>query len=1461
VALEKTELGKLYGKFPVSVDATRNGEFQLFVDVGGTSFKAGRPFEKAKELDSVGIMRSLELAVSGITSSVQDNARQISEAEKQLAASKKKYGAPFAEEGQLNDAIAERNRLQGEMAAETAAKNTPAPAQPVQPDVQASALVGAEQDVPKLSDEQKQEFWNEAADIVRQIMPGHNPKLSVAATIKVNGKPVQGFYQASENLLGIAHNLTQSRQWVMAHETVHAMKALGLFTPGEWKLLVRDSWTHNPKMQEDVRQRWGNLSEESLQEEAVAENFGDWFDLHEMLPGWKGKLWRRVLNFIRLVARAFARITGNEKANERLDAAKILESMRVGKIGARPVGFGESPRVPLEKMSASRTLSHGELVDYLESTQREDADNGDLAEMLDEMVGDDATATLRTVPLNGLQLNGGAIDDGVVSDYAALDTQAPPIVVDGSRVIDGNHRVKAAIANGVTELPAYVIDRGSDIRASVIDTPIPSTPDPEYARRRAEAKKGIGDGPGVLENARAWWEDLTGGFTRHWRALPNVARFADVSQQFRKLEAAPHAAMTESVRYLKALVGDMNKAEYDLFGEKVLLDDLAWDAGEGRDLPFGLTPTKLAAERARVDAQFALSPKLVARLRMRKTHNAQVADAMVRAGVLTKEQIKNPAYFRHMVLDYARHEAALARTANSVKSPYWAKRMGTKLDINANLLEAELDWLQKALIDVQTAETIDHIKESGHNTRDALRDRAKADNKARLETILKNNPSARKEDGWFRSNIARGYQMVQEEIEAGHLDPIPAHLRGMADDIASGTRGESPFPLFAWMLDNDKPGAMGAGMVLKYSGLRKQWTRNLLGDAWVDADDIKGLVKHYKPEGAVAWQPKEGRHLFTAKTISESALDMFVGKLADTATPGIDREELSRALGTVRQQLVVGGDRYTMVLPEEIAATLDEFGDRRGEGMVARVFGGIQSAWKRWQLINPRRYLKYNINNTSGDLDAVIAGKPSSLLRVPEAWRMLRNASKGNVDPRYSEALERGVFTSALSAQEIPDINHLSAFRHLAEGTSSRPDKLMIAGVGKLWRALQDSTNFRESLFRLAAYLQYVEEIESGKPQLKVGYGASVPKIVDAVTDPKDRAALLSRDLLGDYGSISVAGSWLRRYLIPFWSWTEINTKRYWRLTGNAFTTSMKRGLATGGLLGGTIAYRTALTLYTRMALLYGALYLWNHLLFPDDEKDLSREQAAQLHLLLGRDADGNVISLRTQGALSDVLGELGFTDAMLALRKWGDGQGSLGSVASSMAKAPINRVATAVTPLIGEPVEQMIGQELWPDIFKPRTIHDKWRHLFQTVSAENEYDLVADKPSRGYGQSWVSGLVYKKNPDEMAYDEARTIAYDWLERTKGGSGGSSTSPRGEALRDYRLALRYGDHDAATKALARYEELGGNMKSLKQAVKRAHPLGPIAKKDRREFLNSLTDEQLDTFERAERYWQDLYEGG
>jgi hypothetical protein len=82
--------------------------------------------------------------VSGITSRVAETSRQITDAQQQLDAAKKKYGAPFPEEGALNDAIAERGQLQSEMAAETKAKEEASKnPQPIQTEGAAGPLQSA----------------------------------------------------------------------------------------------------------------------------------------------------------------------------------------------------------------------------------------------------------------------------------------------------------------------------------------------------------------------------------------------------------------------------------------------------------------------------------------------------------------------------------------------------------------------------------------------------------------------------------------------------------------------------------------------------------------------------------------------------------------------------------------------------------------------------------------------------------------------------------------------------------------------------------------------------------------------------------------------------------------------------------------------------------------------------------------------------------------------------------------------------------------------------------------------------------------------------------------------------------------------------------------------------------------------------------------------------------------------
>lgn len=994
----------------------------------------------------------------------------------------------------------------------------------------------------------------------------------------------------------------------------------------------------------------------------------------------------------------------------------------------------------------------------------------------------------------------------------------------------------------------------------------------ETEERFQAAKSGVGDGPGLIERAKGWWSDLAIGFTRHWKHLPNEPRFADLQQQFRKLEAAPEAATEEVVRRLSGIVKEFDQSDLDLFTRKVVLDDLQWEASVDHKLPFGFTPETLAVARAAVDEALVGNRKVAAAVRRRKVVNKALADEMVKAGVLTAEQIKNPAYYRHMVLEFARAEMKNAQlgSASKIKSPYWAQRMGSTLDINANLLEAEFDWMQKALNDIATARTIEWLKKSSHNIRDDLIAQAKASNKERVAALVKADTAPdgtrgeiAKADLYFRQLIARGMADVQKELLDGNIEPIPPHFQSAADALATGTPGDPPFAFMAWILDNEKAGKMGAAMVLKGVGQRKAWTREILGDKYHDPDDIPGLVKAFAPDGYAAWQPIEGQHLFTAKTITESTLDMFVGKLADTAMPGINHDELARALGSIRSTLVVGGDRYTMVLPVEVTETLNEFGDRRAAGMLAKLFGGIQSWWKRWVLINPRRIIKYNLNNISGDLDAIIAGNPGALRKVGEAAKELEAVMRRKVTPtdRYRDAVDRGVFTSGMSVQEIPDINRLSALRHLTDDRSKRPDKLVVQAAGAYWRASQGVTQWRENVFRYAAYIDYVQKLEAGQSMDKIGYGASVPNMVDAVTDPRDKAALLARDLVGDYGALSTHGTFLRKYIVPFWSWTEINTKRYWRLTSNAFTESTRRGMVVGGVMGAALAARIAAGLAIRMAFLYGLLWMWNNLLHGDDEEKLSEIQRRQLHLNLGHDSTGAVYSLRTQGALSDVIGMLGIPDAIAGAKAYERGQGTIGQAIKNTLKAPANRLGTSITPLIQVPfLELPSGMKRWPDMFDPRPIHDRWRHVAAVVSAENEYDVIAGKPRKSYARTWLDSVVYKRDPGEMAFDEAKSIAYDWMEKTKGEGGGSRTSPRSEALREYRMAIRYGDDGAANRALDEYARLGGKAKDLKGSIKRQNPLGPIPKKYRREFVESLTPEQFETFEEADQYYRQLYLG-
>lgn len=1008
----------------------------------------------------------------------------------------------------------------------------------------------------------------------------------------------------------------------------------------------------------------------------------------------------------------------------------------------------------------------------------------------------------------------------------------------------------------------------------------PTFDNTETERRFQEARQGVATTRTLREAIGEKLVEGWHGITRHWINLPNEPRFAGLQQKLRAIEAAPQAAKERTVRLLEDMVDGFDAKDLDLFTRKVILDDLSWEASQERDLPFGFTPDTVRSELAKVDAILQADPdkKVWKAVMKRKVANRRVAQELVNAGVLEAEQIKNPAYYRHQVLEYAKAQQKFAASAGKrLKTPRWAKRMGSTMDINANLLEAEFDWLNKAFMDIPVAKSIEWIKNSPHNILRSLKDEARRQNRAAMDKVIEDaeevlgDPQSTMEElgraenlvrAWKGANqrIGMGFAGLKSVLQSGVLN-IPRSLQRAADSVVNGPgSGEPPFALLNWILDNNLDGSIEAATIYKGIGLRRSIMQTVLGRNYIDPSNAEELTKRLAPEGYTTWQPDEGKLLFTVKTLPEHVIDGMLQKISGLAPEGVDASAFAAELSKARTMMAMGADRYTMILPEEVAATLNQLRHPHHGPLFEFLVETPVALWKRWVLINPRRWLKYNLNNQVGDLDAVLAGNPRILKRVPEAakelYRVMRNKAKPS--DRYEEAVERGVFDSGISIQEIPDINAFASFERFATD-SKKPTKLAMSVLRKAWAALQGSTQWRENVFRYAAYLDYADRLDAGEAQASIGYGASLPDMVDAVSDKRDRAALLARDLIGDYGAISHFGTGIRRTVIPFWSWMEINTKRYKRLTANAYSQGVGKGLKVGTGLALAAGTRTTARLAVQAMLVYGVIQLWNNLFFPDEEDELDDMQQAQLHIILGRNEDGEVITLRTQGALSDALSWFGFQQTAEAYKEYERGRGSLAEVLSQPAKTTINKFATSVSPIISVPIESAMGKKLWPDVFNPRPNRDPWRNVASTLSLENEYAALADKPSRGYARSWADAVFYRRDPGEIAYNAARSITFDWLRRTKGQEGSSSyTTPRSRATYDYKKAMTYGDDEAAQKALEEMAGYGMTTKDLDASIKRASPLGPIPKKDRKAFVEGLSDQERETMIRGVQWYQQTF---
>jgi hypothetical protein len=398
-------------------------------------------------------------------------------------------------------------------------------------------------------------------------------------------------------------------------------------------------------------------------------------------------------------------------------------------------------------------------------------------------------------------------------------------------------------------------------------------------------------------------------------------------------------------------------------------------------------------------------------------------------------------------------------------------------------------------------------------------------------------------------------------------------------------------------------------------------------------------------------------------------------------------------------------------------------------------------------------------------------------------------------------------------------------------------------------------STLRENILRLASNRYFLDKLNAGE----IVYGASRKAEVDAIENIDDKAAKLARELIGDYGNISHAGQYIRERMIPFFSWLEINAPRYVRL----FRNLKHEGGGGIGAMGGVLAWKTT-KLAIKASALMGLVMLWNAAMFPDEEDELQETGREQLHLILGRRADGSIITLRFQGALSDALSWFGVGNPVEHVKKVASGTKGVGDMAKDVVKGAPLKLFQGFRPEPKLLYETLSGQSFFPDPTHPRPIRDTTEHILRTFSLDRIYNQASGRPKQG--GTWATQMyrdiqslaLNEADPGEQAYYTSRKYIFDWLDKQGKEKPAAMPTNRSNSLYYYKQALKFGDFDAAEKYLKKYQGMGGKLHDVQGSIRRVHPLASLRLADRYKFKSSLSPEQQETLSVATAWYKKHY---
>lgn len=616
------------------------------------------------------------------------------------------------------------------------------------------------------------------------------------------------------------------------------------------------------------------------------------------------------------------------------------------------------------------------------------------------------------------------------------------------------------------------------------------------------------------------------------------------------------------------------------------------------------------------------------------------------------------------------------------------------------------------------------------------------------------------------------------------------------------------------------------------------------------------------PAGYSTWSPARGNVLYSGYTLKERT----VQKVLEGATQElVGKDDLRKA--------TMVGAKPMWVLPTELAETLDEYGKAIGPNI--RINEELLSKWKAWNLTgNPRRVSRYLFRNVVGDAQKVLQGNPRAFLRVKEAATAIAKHMRGGVPEGDLAAwVSRGGLTAGFFQQEAQQTEERAARRLSDAGRALEVAKQVVTSPIKTYVAITNPVKvYAESVLRYANYLEFAHQMRENNGVPK-SFGASIPEEVLGLESVEDRAYWLSNQLVGSYDQISRMGRILRRQLVPFWSFQELNVRSEYRLLRNAVrdapTAQIKAREAAATVAKSALGKAAGLALKSPLivaragkflALAYafeGMMAAWNRLgPFADDDDELPEDVRNRAHITFGRDSTGAVLYFDRLSAFEEARRWFGADEFLTELPDYLDGRASAKDVALKILLEPYSAFIGAIGPQ-KLAFELLTERSLFPNPTRPREITDRVDYLFQNLGLQHEYRLAMGTPDVEYAESWKQTLLYRVDPGVADYYDSLAIRDAYLKQNE------DRDLRQDALRRWKQAVRFERPEIAERYRQLYYERGGTDRGIEQSIARLHPLYGVPKEDRDAYLEGLPEEDRATVEGAIAYWEETYasEGG